>query len=480
MNESSAQAPSNATATANTAPSTLVDAPLASPRGLGVAWLLPVGAALLAGWLGWRAWAQRGVALEVRFDEGHGLEAGAHVQLRGISVGTVEDVVLASDAGGVRARLRLRPEAAALAREGTRFWIARPRIGLSGVEGLDTLVGARYVALEPGPNDAAVARVFDGLVEPPVEVPWGDAGLEVLLEATERGGLSAGAPVVYREFAVGVVLSVGLASDASSVVVRASIDPRFAELVREDTRFWNASGLEIEAGLVRGVRLSIDSLEGLVTGAIAFATPSDAGPAARAGARFALASEVDEDWLEWVAHLPVGDGAELGAGLDVRARVVRASLSWKRKLIGTTRRNSSWCLRLEDAWLAPSDVLQLGDGVDGEGAELSIDGQSFVPFAHGSTGALLAYLPAAKDTSAWRRADVRTPIAPENCLVFGDEARGPLALDASRIAAGEGPVWNVTGSFEDDWHGAAVVARADGKLIGVFLVDEGRAMIALP
>jgi hypothetical protein len=41
-------------------------------------------------------------------------------------------------------------------------------------------------------------------------------------------------------------------------------------------------------------------------------------------------------------------------------------------------------------------------------------------------------------------------------------------------------VWNVTGSFEDDWHGAAVVARADGKLIGVFLVDEGRAMIALP
>jgi hypothetical protein len=455
---------------------TLVDAPLASPRGLGVAWLLPVGAALLAGWLGWRAWSQRGVAIEVRFDEGHGLAAGAHVQLRGISVGTVEDVVLASDASGVRARLRLRPEAAALAREGTRFWIARPRIGLSGVEGLDTLVGARYVALEPGPNDAALTRVFDGLVEPPVEVPWGDAGLEVVLEAAERGGLAAGAPVVYREFAVGVVLSVGLASDASSVVVRASIDPRFAELVREDTRFWNASGLEIEAGLVRGVRLSIDSLEGLVTGAIAFATPSEAGPAARAGARFALANEADDDWLEWVAHLPVGEGAEVGA----RPRVVRASLSWKRKLIGTTRRNSSWCLRLEDAWLAPSDVLQLGDGVDADGAELSIDGQSLVPFAHGSTSGLVAYLPAAKDTSGWRRADVRTPIAPENCLVFGDEARGPLALDASRITAGDGPQWNVAGSFEDDWHGAAVVARADGKLIGVFVVDDGRATIALP
>jgi hypothetical protein len=452
----------------------LTDAPLASPRGLGAAWLVPVGAALLAGYLGFRAWSERGALVEVAFADGHGLTNGAAVQLRGIAVGRVEDVLLTTDASGVRARLRLRPEAANLAREGTRFWIARPRIGLSGVEGLDTLVGARYVALEPGPVDAAQRRSFDGLDEPPVEVPF-EGGLEVVLEAARRGGLSAGAPVVYRELVVGVVLSVGLASDATALVVRAVIDPRYAELVREDTRFWNASGLELEAGLVSGVRVSIDSLEGLVTGAVAFATPPDAGPPARAGARFELAGRADDDWLDWVASLPVG------ASFDGLAapRPVRASLGWKRRILGTRRHANGWCLRLEDAWIGPADVLQLGEGVDGDGAELSIDGASFEPLPHGSTSQAVAVLAAPLDAGAWRRSRLRTPLGPENCLVFGDPARGPIALDAQRLRAGDGPAWLVEGSFAEDWHGAAVVARSDGALVGLMLVDEGRARVAL-
>ena len=119
--------------------------------------LLPVAALLVAGWLGITNWAAGGSRITVHADEGHGIKSGDPLRFRGIHVGAVESVSLESDLSGVRIEVRLDPEAEALAREGSRFWIVRPQLGLDSVQGLETLVGARGVRLSGGQRQRLAA-----------------------------------------------------------------------------------------------------------------------------------------------------------------------------------------------------------------------------------------------------------------------------------------------------------------------------------
>src|SRR5690606_38721254 len=64
----------------------------------------------------------------------------------------------------------------------------------------------------------------------------------------------------------------GLAEDQRTVAVKIHIEPAYADLVRKHTRFWNASGFTVDAGL-GGVKFRTESLASVVAGGIAFATP---------------------------------------------------------------------------------------------------------------------------------------------------------------------------------------------------------------
>ncbi len=66
-------------------------------------------------------------------------------------------------------------------------------------------------------------------------------------------------------------------------------------------------------------------------------------------------------------------------------------------------------------------------------------------------------------------------------MAIGDQASAPLSLAAARLSAGP-DVWQVDPALAIDptWHGASVVARADGELIGMLLVEPGEpAVVAL-
>ena len=171
------------------------------------------------------------VEVMIRFHEGHGLQIGDPVRHRGIAVGEVTAVDLNHDLTAVSVRVRLSGESHHLAREGTQFWVERPRLSMVEVRGLDTLVGGRYVAVMPGPSEAPLRQEFDGLeIAPVAELPSG--ALEVVLYAPQRWGIDAGVPVTYRGLKVGQVLSVGLSSDGTSIEARAFIESRYRLLQR--------------------------------------------------------------------------------------------------------------------------------------------------------------------------------------------------------------------------------------------------------
>jgi paraquat-inducible protein B len=316
--EAPAATPSSASAGAScSAPSASETTPtsIVTPtRRLSLAWLVPVAALVLAGALAWQAYSSRGSLIAITFASGAGLRPGDPVTYRSVEVGRVESVSLSPDLRHVVVHARLTRDAAALAREGTQFWIVRPELSLTRVSGLETLLGPRYIAAEPAEQPGPVRHAFTGLDTPPRlrMSPGSSGGLDLTLRSPRLGSVSEGSPVSFREMKVGVVTSVALAPDARHITIGVHIDAPYAHLVRTNTRFWNASGIGLDLGLIGGVKLKAESLESILAGGIAFATPTKAGEPVKSGHVFDMEAATPDDWQRWTPDLSpptVGGGA---------------------------------------------------------------------------------------------------------------------------------------------------------------------------
>ena len=140
---------------------------------------------------------------------------------------------------------------------GARFWVVRPRVGASGVSGLGTLLSGAYIELDPG-QEGARAASFKGLDEPPPiasDVP----GRRFLLHADSLGSADHGSPIHYRGLRVGQVLGHTLDDNRRTVTLEIFVDAPHDALVRDTSRFWNASGIDVSVG-AGGVEVSTGSL----------------------------------------------------------------------------------------------------------------------------------------------------------------------------------------------------------------------------
>lgn len=282
------------------------DALLVKHHRFSIIWVVPLIALAVAGWLIYDTYSNRGVDITITFEDGSGLVAGKTlIEYRGVQVGTVQHVRLSENLSDVVVHARLDNSASGLAKEGSEFWVVRPEIGLTGVRGLDTLLSGNYIGLYPGTGK--LQRDFKGLSAPPAAGP-GQPGLSLILQAPKLASLQIGSPVYYREFKVGQVDQVSLASDARSVHVHIHIKEGYHNLIRENTRFWNASGIGMDLGLL-GVKVKTESLESLLTGGIAFATPPNdsMGGTVTDNTVFQLYDSPKDEWLDWSPTLEVPD-----------------------------------------------------------------------------------------------------------------------------------------------------------------------------
>ncbi|WP_095146741.1 MULTISPECIES: PqiB family protein [unclassified Pseudomonas] len=235
-------------------------------------WVLPLIALVIGGWLGWRAYNETGIEVQVRFESGEGIQANkTEVVYKGMSVGKVKSLTL-DDAGksrGVIATIEMNKDVGQYLKTSTRFWLVKPSVTMAGITGLETLVSGNYVAISPGEGEPT--RRFKALAQEP---PLSDSkpGLHLTIKADRLGSLNRGSPVFYKQIQVGQVKSYLLSEDQNTVEIKVYIEPTYASLVRKHTRFWNASGVSIDANL-SGVKIRSESLASLVAGGIAFATP---------------------------------------------------------------------------------------------------------------------------------------------------------------------------------------------------------------
>ncbi|PWB35092.1 mammalian cell entry protein [Pseudomonas sp. SDI] len=257
---------------ATDAPSTPGPAPVRSRRfSISLVWIVPIVAVLVGLSLVVHNLLQEGPSITLTFKTGAGLTANkTEVRYRNVVIGHVTDVGLSDDQRRVNATVKLDKHAEGFTREDSTFWVVRPRIGAGGVSGIDTLLSGDYIGADIG-QASRRAKHFTGLENPPA-ITYGEPGKHYTLHTQDLGSLDIGSPVYYRKIPVGQVVAYALDADGKGVNIEVFVHAPNDAFVTENSRFWNASGIDLNVG-ANGFSLKTESLSALLVGGIAFRAP---------------------------------------------------------------------------------------------------------------------------------------------------------------------------------------------------------------
>lgn len=247
-------------------------APIKTRRfSVSLVWIVPIVAVLVGISLVVHSILQQGPTITITFKTGAGLTANkTEVKYRNVVIGHVSEVELSDDQKSVNATIKLAKQAESFTREDSKFWVVRPRIGAGGVSGIDTLLSGDYIGADIGQVNTRAKR-FQGMENPP-PITYGEPGKRFTLHTQDLGSLDIGSPVYYRKIPVGQVVAYALDPDGKGVNIDVFVHSPNDAYVTQNTRFWNASGIDVSVG-ANGFALKTESLSSILVGGIAFRAP---------------------------------------------------------------------------------------------------------------------------------------------------------------------------------------------------------------
>jgi len=315
---------------------------------ISVVWIIPVLAAVVAIGIAVQRILSEGPTITIVFKIAEGIEAGKTVvKYKDVNIGQVTAVRLSPDYSKVEVTAKIAKNAAGLIVEDAKFWVVEPRVTLSGVSGLGTLLSGNYIGFEIG-KSSKKQRMFTGLETPPI-ITYGQPGRQFVLKAKSLGSLGIGSPVYYRSLQAGQVVAYELARDGKGLDITIFVNAPYEQYVNSGTRFWNASGIDVSLG-ANGVEVRTESLVALIAGGLAFDTspialktePAPADATFRLhGDRAAAMKEPDTIAARYVLYfnetlrglsvgapltllgLPAGEVTEIGLDIDPRTSLIR-------------------------------------------------------------------------------------------------------------------------------------------------------------
>ncbi len=242
-------------------------------KTLSPVWFIPLLALVIALWLAVRAWQAAGPVIEIEFKDAAGITVGkTHVRYRDVKIGEVKDIRLSDDFNSVRVVVEMDRQVSGLVTDQSNFWVVSPRITLSEVSGIETLLSGVYIEMDSaGEGSGEPQTQFVGLEQPP-SVRSYDEGTSYELIAETLGSLNIGSAIYHRQVPVGEVTGYKLLPEQGKVKVRFFVKSPYNSLVKKQSQFWNVSGFDASIGL-EGIDLDVGSLNALISGGVEFDSP---------------------------------------------------------------------------------------------------------------------------------------------------------------------------------------------------------------
>ncbi|MEN6373952.1 MAG: MlaD family protein [Smithella sp.] len=237
-----------------------------------VVWIIPVVAAVVAIGIAVQRILSEGPTITIVFKAAEGVEAGkTFVKYKDVNIGQVKTVKLSSDYTKVVVTAKIDKSAEGLIVEDAEFWVEQPRVTLSGVSGIGTLLTGNFIGLRMG-KSKQVKHKFIGRDAPPA-VTVDQPGRIFMLQADNLGSVGIGSPLYYRRLNVGQVIGYDLAGDGKSLQIKIFVNAPYDKYVTNETRFWEASGIDVSMG-ASGFTVETQSVVSMLVGGIAFEAPS--------------------------------------------------------------------------------------------------------------------------------------------------------------------------------------------------------------
>ena len=238
---------------------------------ISIVWIVPILAAVVAIGIAIQRILSEGPTITIVFKAAQGVEAGkTFIKYKDVNIGQVTAVKLSSDHAKVEVTAKIDKSAEGLMVADAKFWVVEPRVTLSGVSGLGTLLSGNFIGFEVGKSTTQQRR-FTGLEVPPI-ITGGQPGRQFVLKASDLGSLGIGSPIYFRRLQVGQVIAYDLSSDGKAMDIKIFVNSPYDKYVIPGTRFWNASGINVSVG-AGGVEVRTQSLVSVLAGGVAFDTP---------------------------------------------------------------------------------------------------------------------------------------------------------------------------------------------------------------
>lgn len=302
-------------------------------------WIVPIVALLIGLWLIYDNYTKAGKQITLSLTNAEGIEAGkTKIKVHSVDIGLVEQVTLSEDLTHIEVLARITPKAQPMLVKDTQLWVVKPRIGLEGISGLNTVISGSYIQLQPGKSQEETDQ-FTVLDQPPISLN-GAQGVHVNLIGKVGNSLRVGDPVSYQGLRVGRVVSATFDPKQRQMQHELFVEHPYDVLVTDNTRFWTTVGIDVKLDS-EGFKANIPTVESLIAGGVSFGHVDDRpmGKPVRSEATFELFANEEaarqqtyDQYLEYV--LLVDDtvrGLSKGAPVEFRGLRVGTVMNvpWK-------------------------------------------------------------------------------------------------------------------------------------------------------
>jgi paraquat-inducible protein B len=232
-------------------------------------------------------------SITILFDDVEGVQKDfSSLTYKGVNIGKVTDVKLTSK-HKVEVKAIIYDDYDSFAKEGTIFFLKKPRISLQEVANVGSTVMAVNIGVIKG--EGKYKNQFVGYETQP-SITKSHFGTIFKVYDSTASSVNVDAPVYYKNVQIGKVNKIDLSDDGSNVIVDCLIEDKYTKLIRKNSQFYDISGFELKFSLFSGTQVESNTFTSILKGGLVVVTPYEYNEKANSKDIFILNKTLREDW----------------------------------------------------------------------------------------------------------------------------------------------------------------------------------------